>query len=316
MRYYSCKQIEKFSLTLNGHLADDGILTFCCEHYDGIPNMSFCETAKETVEKYKRFRQEVIQACLRLAEEKQVDGLLSGCFSCPQFQMKEFRTNDQIYDINLSMYPAPCQCKCIYCGLCRKSRFMKFDKKLHTELYERLFEVLELMEEDGLIAPEAHWKIASGEITIHPFKARLLELVKEQHVEFCTNCFLFDEDIATVLEENPNASINLSIDAGTSKTWKKVKGFDNFDTILNNLRKYKNRSRIGQITLKYIILSGINDRKKDFDGIIQIMRSLGVINLCISRDMNSKCKQKDLSSAKKLIRLLKQNDLDYELLLF
>ena len=77
-------------------------------------------------------------------------------------------------------------------------------------------------------------------------------MVKGKTANFYTNAFVFDEDIAQNMHNNPNSFINLSIDAGTPQTWKKVKGFDNFDKVTDNLVKYYvNCARPGQITLKY-----------------------------------------------------------------
>ncbi|MNP26616.1 hypothetical protein D3C76_1194780 [compost metagenome] len=60
---------------------------------------------------------------------------------------------------------------------------------------------------------------------------------------------------------------------------------DNFDKAMDNLAKYSARSiRPGQITLKYIILSGVNDNLEDYRGVIEIMKRLKIEKLIISRD--------------------------------
>jgi uncharacterized Fe-S cluster-containing radical SAM superfamily enzyme len=99
----------------------------------------------------------------------------------------------------------------------------------------------------------------------------------------------FDEKIAENLKANPNSSINLSIDAGTPKTWHRIKGVDNFETVTMNLVKYFNSSsRPGQITLKYIILPGVNDSLEDFASVIEIMKILKTGQLSIARDTRKK----------------------------
>ena len=42
-------------------------------------------------------------------------------------------------------------------------------------------------------------------------------------MSFYTNAFIYDEDIANILKKNKNARLNISIDAGTPQTWKKIK---------------------------------------------------------------------------------------------
>ena len=54
------------------------------------------------------------------------------------------------------------------------------------------------------------WQISTGEITIHPYKDRILDLVKNDRACFYTNAFIFDEKIAANLKVNPNSAINLS----------------------------------------------------------------------------------------------------------
>ena len=106
---------------------------------------------------------------------------------------------------------------------------------------------------------------------------------------FYTNCMKYDEDIAQNLHDNPNSAINLSIDSGTPETWKKVKGIDNFDKVTENLARYYTQSaRSGQITLKYIVLPGVNDIYEDYQSLMEIMKVLEVKHLTLSRDTRIK----------------------------
>jgi wyosine [tRNA(Phe)-imidazoG37] synthetase (radical SAM superfamily) len=191
--------------------------------------------------------------------------------------------DELIHYVNLSMYPAPCQSKCMYCGV-HSGESGVFDKRRHADCYEKLFDMLDYALESGMIAPDAVWQVSSGEITIHPFKDRILDLVRYRTAIFYTNCFIFDEKVAANLKENPRSVINLSIDAGTPQTWNRVKGVDNFNTVTDNLVKYFNSSKPGQITLKYIVLPGINDNLEDYATVIEIMKILKVKQLTISRD--------------------------------
>jgi wyosine [tRNA(Phe)-imidazoG37] synthetase (radical SAM superfamily) len=102
-------------------------------------------------------------------------------------------------------------------------------------------------------------------------------------------CFIYDEKISQNLHDNPRSAINLSIDAGTPETWKKVKGVDNFDLVTENLVKYfSNSARPGQITLKYIVLPGINDNYEDYQSAMEIMKIFKTGHLTIARDTRIK----------------------------
>lgn len=311
MKYYLCAELEKFDFTINGPI-EDGI-TFCCEK--GVTRTKIFSTPEETYRAVNEFRQNMIMAGIQLATKGTISDIMKGCLKCPKFKKKEWRENDKIYFVNISTYPAPCQCRCIYCAYWRNNRMMSF-RQQDKQQYERLFELINYLEKKELISPDAYWQVASGEITIHPMKSEIYTLVKDKHVELCSNGFIYDEDLASLLKTNPLATINISIDAGTAETWKKVKGFDNFEKVLGNLKRYRNVSRSGQICLKYIILPGINDSKENFKKVLEIANDLDVKKFVISRDLASKNKEKDWLSAQILIDMCTQKGQYYELSLY
>ena len=117
--------------------------------------------------------------------------------------------------------------------------------------------------------------------------------------------------------------INLSIDAGTAETWHKVKGVNNFNTVIKNVEKYhKVSSRNGQITLKYIIFPGLNDSDDDFNSVIKIMKDVGTTGLDLSRDNRYKYEQdnteneKLIQSAARLATLLYINRFQFGMFTF
>lgn len=287
MKYLSCSQISKFFLNINGRIdIEEPVINLCCEVLPdglGIPGIAFQATPEETLQKYLGMRWLVLLEGLQRAQSGTASNrFTSGCEHCVNYQVTEDNFNLLISYVNLSMYPSPCQCKCIYCKAPRGWE----NTKSVIEGYEKTFAMLELAKECGAIASNARWQVSAGEITIHPYRERIMNLVKKQATCFYTNCFLFDEDIAQNLHDNPNSSINISIDAGIPETWKKVKGFDNFEKVTTNLVEYHNRSaRAGQITFKYIVLPDVNDTYEDYISLVEIMKILEVPHLSISRDV-------------------------------
>lgn len=183
------------------------------------------------------------------------------------------------------MTPASCQCKCFYCAQ-RYGISFGWEKDPNViSAYEKVFDLLNFAKKENVLSPYTSWTMASGEITIHPFKKQLMELAKRHPVYFYTNGFIFDEGIAKELHDNPNAHINISLDAGTDQTWHKIKGVNNFQHVLANLKKYKNVAHNPeQINFKYIILPDINDSDEDFLSFIAIEKSLNLSTFNISRD--------------------------------
>ncbi len=293
LKYKSCAMIENFYLNINGRIdTGDNCLTLCCENVRDVPGTALCESSQQSLEGFRRKRAEIIAESVRLSLLGGSDderNFPAGCAECANFVEGEHGNFDGlIHYVNLSCYPAPCQCKCIYCDVhCGESG--RFDRRLHAEYYGKLFDMLDYARETGRIAPNARWQVSSGEIAIHPYKDRIFSLVRDQAATFYTNCFLFEEGVAANLSANPNSAINLSIDAGTPKTWHKVKGVDNFEAVTTNLVKYYGRSaRPGQISLKYIVLPGINNTQADYFSVIEIMKILKVPHLTVSRDMREK----------------------------
>lgn len=289
--YYGCSSISALAFNINGRIDTDAkCIALCCEPVENLPAISLEGTAQEIVENFKKMHAGVINEGKRYANNSSGGKrqCIEGCASCANYKLGEWDGDGLIHYVNLSMYPAPCQCKCIYCDVHNSERGV-LNKVTCNEHYERLFDTLDYAREIGLIAEDATWQVSSGEIAIHPYKNRIFNLIENQRVMFYTNCFIFDEGIARNLSANPYSGINLSIDAGTPQTWLKVKGVDNFEDIAENLVKYYNASmRPGQITLKYIVLPGINDYLPDYLSLIEIMKVLNVKHLTISRDVSIK----------------------------
>ena len=244
----------------------------------------------------------------------------NGCKKCAVYQQKNWQNSNLIGYVNLSMYPAPCNAKCIYCNAHKSDYSEYFVKDTVKNAYESMFDAIDYMVDNDMVRPEALWQISSGEIAIHPYKDRILSVCRGKRCMFLTNCFIYDEQIGNNLSLNPKSSVNLSIDAGTSETWHQIKGVDNFYGVVENLHKYhKQCLEDRQITLKYIILPGINDNNRDYMGVIDIMKSMGIKNLTIGRDSRTKYKitqdeRKELiASAATLCMRLQENDIAFEI---
>ena len=289
MKYRSCHHLENFTLTF-AHRIDSGdeCVRICCmplASHLRPPGVALSETAEESANSFVKIRAEMIAESMKfslldrwLANDERK--CTSACMGCVHYQLKDWEdTRQLITEINLSMYPSPCQCKCVYCNV----RATDSCKSVRSDSYEKVFDIIDWMQKHNMIALDAAWQVSAGEITIHPYKDKILNLVKNQAVIFYTNCFIFDEKIAAILATNSKAAVDLSIDSGTRETWYKVKGVDNFSTVMDNLAKYFTASvRPGQITLKYIILPGINDNFDDYCSVIEIMKDLKVSHLTIS----------------------------------
>jgi len=281
--YYGCNWIEKAHLNFNGQITDEWLVALCCENIndaDGkriIPSIPLHSGDGGGIIK-----------CFMEMRKSVIENGHHGCKDCVQYQKKQWRENEQIHYVNLSMYPSPCQAKCVYCSLYGDDR-LRFNDEIVKQGYENIFDAVAYGLDSGTIHPNAFFQVSCGEIAIHPYKDRIFDLVKGRACAFFTNAFIYDEKIAHNLSSNPNSSINLSIDAGTPQTWLDVKGVDNFQQVVDNLIRYSNAShRPGQITLKYIIMPNVNTFAEDFIGVINIIKALKIRGITLSRDVRIK----------------------------
>ncbi len=303
------------SLTIEGDVRKFNCLKMCCDNpQGGRPKFDIGEGVEETLNNFIIGRSKVIADCIK----GEGDSIL-GCKNCGKFYKNDWKLAPLISYVNLSMYPSPCQCKCCYCSSDRHF----YDTEEVRGGYEKIFDFLEYAKKGGFILPNASWQVSPGEITIHPFKERIYDLLSESHASFLSNCFVFDDRIAQQLKKDGGSSINFSIDAGTNETWERVKGTDNFTEVCDNVSHYHaNTIRKGQIILKYIVLPGVNDSLSDFKSVTELMKRWDVATLQISRDVhvrysqNNDEKQDLLRSVARLKAICEQNGLNTTLFVY
>ncbi len=192
MKYLSCNLISRMTLNINGRIdSDPKVLSFCCENIPSRPGIPLTDDAEESLERFIGLRNLLLAQGFRTPDKTRF-----GCEGCSNYYEDEWSINPFIGYVNISAYPAPCQCKCCYCEA------QKWDDSLEVKkAYVHLFDFLELADSSGAIDPDAVWQISTGEITIYPFKKRILNLVKNKTSVFYTNAFIYDEQIAQNLHK-------------------------------------------------------------------------------------------------------------------
>ncbi|MDR1396691.1 MAG: radical SAM protein [Desulfarculales bacterium] len=115
---------------------------------------------------------------------------------------------------------------------------------------------------------------ADGEVFTRRDIAEVLALVggQEWTVSFTTNGSIYKNEVEDLIRAGRVTAVNISLDAGTSETFAKVKGVDCFGKVAGNLKKY---AALGvPIDLKYIMLAGLNDNEHDIDSFADIAASV------------------------------------------
>jgi len=97
------------------------------------------------------------------------------------------------------------------------------------------------------------------------------------------------------------------LDSGTKETFKLVKGYDLFDKVLDNLKKYR---EYNVFVLKYNILPGVNDDDTDIEGIVKILKLLNLASLHLSFEYNMPLRTAFYPIVK-FVAKLKENNLSF-----
>ena len=292
--YKSCEGINQFMMFLVSGLYEDGItIGFCCvgSTYAGhrVPGIKFDETPEKTLDSFTRLRERLLTEASAPRRTTNGERLSSLCEGCVGYKESKWEPSKKIGVVSFNIYPSPCNIKCIYCYSCINHHTYqnhKFVHELHGPLYEKYFELLEYARGNGFIEKNAGYEVAVGEITVHPYRDRILDFVKGQATYYLTNCVIYDDRIAENLASNGLAYILTSLDAGTAETWLRVKGADCFDKTVSSIEKYcKKAIHPKQVMVKYIMQPGVNTNAKDYEEVAKLVQRLGINRVRISDDV-------------------------------
>ncbi|MDR0498321.1 MAG: radical SAM protein [Holophagales bacterium] len=230
-------------------------LSLCCR-YNPQPYWPAVGKIKESVQDYYKHC-EVLKNDLN-------KGKLTECTGCPELRPGPSSEKLKLKIVNLaSGMPGATKCnfKCFNC-----SHGLNFEKKTH-ERNENMDDILKILHYFAENKEIHYLNFGAAEITISPYREEIIRLLKRTKWKglIYTNASCYVDELADLLSEK-NYSLIVSLDAGTPKTFAKVKGIDAFEKVIGNLEKYATTG--GSITLKYIVFDGLNCEKDDLDGFI------------------------------------------------
>jgi wyosine [tRNA(Phe)-imidazoG37] synthetase (radical SAM superfamily) len=290
----SCVYLES-QLVVTNHK-----LQFCCSDFgkNTSPAVEFDGDYNTSVSRYLRLRDELINN-LNNGSPTQCDG-------CPSLSYNFFADEKKI---RMLVYGEDgiCNFNCSYCSAsARTSGTISTDielQKLKGNLMSR-----------KLLSEDIHTNISCGEISVHPKREEIYDAIEGSYNIICSNAAVFDDRIAAQLR-NGKSVLNVSVDAGTGETFRKVKGRDFYDRIQGNLKRYASEGDNHLIELKYIFLQGMNDNIADIDGFASLCELIGAGSVQISYDLHAPNDLTDQTGEMvlRLIRLLTEKDLQYKI---
>jgi pyruvate-formate lyase-activating enzyme len=295
---YRSYEIRKGCYSIESHIGvNDKHILFCTSSFKRLksPQLNYAENAELTFRNFVNFKDEIYNATLQNVE----------CHLCPQNAENFYPVDYKIEDVCVG-FKNHCNFKCTYCceSLVDKSYLNSETKGSKIDL---VLEFLDMLERENMVDPMCFMNIAPTEISIYPYKEKLINYFKKYVCFFISNCSIYDEGIADILKSS--GLLATSLDCGTRETFKKVKQVDAFERVLENITKY---SESGNVALKYIFLNDVNDNKNDVDGFVNICKTVRPAYVEITRDMfNFKTKLSDdqLNLIAYMTNTLKANDI-------
>lgn len=194
----------------------------------------------------------------------QQDEKAAVCLECPTLKTQDW--SEQRYlctHITLNTW-LHCNLKCTYCFVAHP------DFKAHRVAYDQ-HAVFSDMLNGGFLDPKGSVTWGGGDISALPEFNEVSQLFVDYGVmqTFKTSGYKFLRSVASALDKKIGL-VEVSVDAGTSKTYAKVKGKDVYASIVDNLIRY---SECGDIQLKYVATTE-NLGDADIDGFLELVGKL------------------------------------------
>ncbi len=203
------------------------------------------------------------------------------CINC--IYKKEKTENDNYSDqfelIYLNNW-TQCNCGCYYCDRLKYSKGKITKGKVRSEYYDALPIIKGLYKNNLLNRDKLRVVFHGGDLSVLKEFEPLVKLFLKEGVakiDFSSNNIIYQPIISKCLK-NGIASLNMSLDAGTRETYKKIKKVDKFNDVIKNLKRYVKESKQDnpEINVKYIILKGMNDNEEEITKFIETMVNIGV----------------------------------------
>jgi len=168
------------------------------------------------------------------------------CFQCPYLEKKKWDKKEKLEITHISLeYHSICNLKCTYC-----SEEYFGGKKVQYDLIQFIKNLIENKSLEN--CNSVVW--GGGEPTLDPEFNNVLQVVMEdlnpEYLRFFTNSVKFNDKIKDLLDSD-RIYITTSIDAGSEKTYEKIRGFQRINKVFENLERYSSQNP-KKVTIKYI----------------------------------------------------------------
>lgn len=198
-----------------------------------------------------------------------------------------------------------CYVNCVYC------KYPKSEDLISIGHYDIFPYIKELMDRK-LVTRDTKVIFECGDACVHPEFDKIMFYFLNtdfKNIIVNTSAQRFCESIAQGIEKDMTKVI-VSFDSGCQYIYHRIKQINKFDIAINNIKKYLKYQMPNKknVILKYNIIEGINDNKKEPLDLFIFARDLGINKLIfdIEADFYKKCKINIPQHIKEIIKFLKK----------
>ncbi len=200
---------------------------------------------------------------------------LEKCQNCNFFEAPDKQNLPPIKTLYLANWHF-CYVNCTYC------KYPKQEDLIQAGHYD-VFPFVKELTDKKLVTPKTKIVFDCGDACVHPeFDKIMFYFLNNdfKNIEVNTSAQRFCESVAQGIAKNTTKVI-VSFDCGCQYIYHRIKQINKFDIAVNNIKKYLKYQMPSQknVILKYTIIQGINDNKKEPLDLFIFARDLGVNKL-------------------------------------
>lgn len=263
--YVSCPYIE------GGLFFSFNFLSACCRAQNGLIFDNNFKGKNINWNKLKNYRLNTIKNCKK--------GIIPlGCEGCPDLKKKDWDSinPDKLINELFVMSWAHCNSNCVYCNQKSVGEYLLKEPK-KSKFYD-FYPILKMMYDKKILARNLHFEFIGGELTVLEETPKIIKLVlskPHEKITFLTSGVMYSPEIEKAFKETM-CGLTISIDCGCKETYEKIKRIDAFDEVIKNIKIYRNANKHMGLTLKYVLLEGLNDNIEEINKWLDLCKSLDI----------------------------------------
>lgn len=200
------------------------------------------------------------------------------CEASSHFSNKPVENFENFVDKMYFHYHMTCNAKCTYCTYENIERGYKY----------KVLPLVKSLIDNRILSKQAQVYMSGGEITISSeFEELLSTLLNylDSKIEILTSGIKYCKSIEEAFIQN-KCMLMISLDSANSETYKKIKQVDCFDRVVENIKNYIKATDNAKenITMKYIIVDGVNDTAEEITSFIKLVKSLDIKKIRLDFD--------------------------------